>query len=96
MRKILDTTRQRLSPAAAMPMFLMLDLMLDFMLDRVHAMTHVALRASFDDDASNWSAFARGGNATRRLSHLRHVRGQAGVRNECGRSRHHCFAVSWL
>jgi hypothetical protein len=36
--------------------------MLDFMLDRVHAMTHVALRASFDDDVSNWFALVQGGN----------------------------------
>ena len=43
-----------------MPVLLMLDLMLDFMLDRVHAMTHVALRASSDDDVSNLVAFARG------------------------------------
>jgi hypothetical protein len=39
---------------------LMLDVMLDLMLDRVHAMTHVALRASFDDDVANWFACARG------------------------------------
>ena len=37
--------RYRLS-AAAMPVLLMFDLMLDSMLDRVHAVTHVALRAS--------------------------------------------------
>jgi hypothetical protein len=37
-------------------MFLMLDLMLDFMLHRLHAMTHVALRASSDDDVSNQGA----------------------------------------
>jgi hypothetical protein len=36
-------------------MFLMLDLMLDFMLHRVHAMTHVALRAS-SEDVSNQGA----------------------------------------
>jgi hypothetical protein len=39
-----------------MPVFLMLDMVLDFMLDRVHAMTHVALRASSDDDVSNQGA----------------------------------------
>jgi hypothetical protein len=36
---------------------------LDLMLNRVHAMTHVALRAWSDDDVSNWFAFARGRQA---------------------------------
>jgi len=43
---LVEAVRQPLFlPAAAMPELLMLDVMLDLMLDRVHAMTHVALRA---------------------------------------------------
>ena len=38
----------------------MFDVMLDFMLDRVHAMTHVILRAFSADDLSNQLSFARG------------------------------------
>ena len=57
-----------------MPVLLMLDVVLDFMLDRVHAMTHVALRASSDDDVSNLvrlrkgAAEAAGAASSRRLS----------------------------
>jgi hypothetical protein len=53
-----------------MPVLLMLDVVLDFMLDRVHAMTHVALRAWSDDDVSNRFASASGrqGDAARVMS----------------------------
>ena len=49
-----------LSAAAAVSVFLMFDVMLDFMLDRVHAVTHVILRAFSADDLSNQLSFARG------------------------------------
>src|ERR1700704_3286752 len=52
-----------------MPVFLMLDMMLDLMLDRVHTMTHVALRASSEDDVANLVAFAKGAASRRSVRH---------------------------
>jgi hypothetical protein len=60
---------QRFFPAAAMPVLLMLDVMLDFMLDRVHAMTHVALRASSETMYRTWSLSQGGGKGVAREGH---------------------------
>src|SRR6516225_11147592 len=56
---LVPALRYRLS-AAAMPVLLMFDLMLDFMLDRVHAMTHVALRASSGGRCIELAGFRKG------------------------------------
>src|SRR6516225_10248534 len=63
----------RLSPTA-MPVLLMFDLVLDFMLDRVHAVTHVALRASSGGRCIELAGF-RKGEQSWRLSRVGHARG---------------------
>jgi hypothetical protein len=76
-----------------MPVLLMLDVMLDLMLDRVHAMTHVALRASFDDDVSNWFACARGKQTRQRSPCLPRAGSQVNYQS-ARRSWRDGFAVS--
>ena len=53
-----------------MPVLLMFDLVLDFMLDRVHAVTHVALRASSVGRCIELAGFRKG----RQLSPVSHLR----------------------
>jgi hypothetical protein len=57
-----------------MRVLLMFDLVLDLMLDRVHAMTHVILRASSTGRCIELASFRKGRQLSP-VSHLRHARG---------------------